>query len=70
MGLAQNPWEPVQTVSNAQTPRQRVDLHVKNGEVGDSGPGENDDGAVSVKALLSEVPLCEWNGPSLPPKSS
>ena len=34
MGVVQNPWEPVQTFSNAQTPRQRVDLHVKNGDVG------------------------------------
>ncbi len=34
MGLTQNPWEPVQTFSNAQTPRQRVDLHVKNSEMG------------------------------------
>jgi len=29
-----NPWEPVQAFSNAQTPRQRVDLHVKNEEMG------------------------------------
>src|SRR5579885_175938 len=34
VGVIQNPWEPVQTFSNAQTPRQRVDLHVKNGDVG------------------------------------
>jgi hypothetical protein len=32
---------------------------VKNGLVGDKGPGENEDGAVSVNALFNEVPLCE-----------
>jgi len=32
MGL-KNPWEPVQTFSNTQTPRGR-ELHVKNGEAG------------------------------------
>lgn len=32
---------------------------VKNGEVGLSGPGEKDDGAVSVNALFSEFVLCE-----------
>src|SRR5260370_36595497 len=29
-----NPWEPVQTVSNNQTPRLSRQLHVKNGEAG------------------------------------
>ena len=38
---------------------------VKNGEVGLNGPGENEDGAVSVNALFSEFVLCEWNGPCL-----
>ena len=33
---------------------------VKNGDVGLSGPGENDEGAVSVKALFREFVLCEW----------
>jgi NADH-quinone oxidoreductase subunit B len=33
MGL-KNPWEPVQTFSNTQTPRLRRELHVKNGEAG------------------------------------
>jgi len=33
MGV-KNPWEPVQTVSNTQTPRLRRELHVKNGEAG------------------------------------
>ena len=42
---------------------------VKKGEVGLSGPGENDEGAVSVNALLREFVLCEWNGPCLLPKS-
>ena len=42
---------------------------VKKGEVGLSGPGENEDGAVSVNALLSELVLCEWNGPCLLPNS-
>lgn len=42
---------------------------VKRGEVGLNGPGENEEGAVSVKALLSEVVLCEWNGPCLLPNS-
>lgn len=43
---------------------------VKNGDVGLSGPGENDeDGAVSVNALFNEVVLCEWKGPALPAKS-
>lgn len=31
-------------------------------EVGLVGPAENDDGAVSVNTLDSEVLLCEWNG--------
>ena len=42
---------------------------VKKGEVGLNGPGENDEGAVSVNALLSEFVLCEWNGPCLLPNS-
>ena len=29
-----NPWEPVQTFSNTQTPRLRRELHVKDGEAG------------------------------------
>jgi NADH-quinone oxidoreductase subunit B len=33
MGV-KNPWEPVQTFSNTQTPRLRRELHVKNGEAG------------------------------------
>src|SRR5260370_39377345 len=33
MGI-KNPWEPVQTYSNTQTPRLRRELHVKNGEAG------------------------------------
>ena len=33
---------------------------VKKGDVGLSGPGEKDEGAVSVKALLRLVVLCEW----------
>jgi NADH-quinone oxidoreductase subunit B len=33
MGI-KNPWEPVQTVSNNQTPRLSRQLHVKNGEAG------------------------------------
>ena len=33
---------------------------VKNGEVGLNGPGEKEDGAVSVNALFNEVALCEW----------
>ena len=33
MGV-KNPWEPVQTVSNNQTPRLSRQLHVKNGEAG------------------------------------
>ena len=36
---------------------------VKKGEVGLSGPGEKDDGAVSVNALFNEFVLVEWNGP-------
>jgi len=36
---------------------------VKNGDVGLSGPGEKEEGAVSVKALFRDVALCEWNGP-------
>ena len=42
---------------------------VKKGEVGLNGPGENDEGAVSVNALFKDVVLCEWNGPCLLPKS-
>lgn len=39
---------------------------VKNGDVpGLRGPGENEDGAVSVKALFSEVVLWLWNTPCL-----
>jgi len=38
---------------------------VKNGEVGLMGPGEKDDGAVSVKALCREFVLWEWNGTCL-----
>lgn len=38
---------------------------VKNGDVGLIGPGEKDDGAVSVNALCNELVLCEWNGPCL-----
>ena len=33
MGV-KNPWEPVQSFSNTQTPRMRRELHVKNGEPG------------------------------------
>jgi NADH-quinone oxidoreductase subunit B len=33
MGVT-NPWEPVQTFSNTQTPRLRHELHVKSGEAG------------------------------------
>jgi len=33
MGV-KNPWEPVQTVSNTQTPRLRRELPVKSGEMG------------------------------------
>src|SRR5260370_7125040 len=33
MGV-KNPWEPVQTYSNTQTPRLPRQLHVKNGEAG------------------------------------
>src|SRR5207244_13505610 len=33
MGI-KNPWEPVQTYSNTQTPRLKRELHVKNGEAG------------------------------------
>ncbi len=33
MGVT-NPWEPVQTFSNTQTPRLRRELHVKSGEAG------------------------------------
>ena len=33
MGV-KNPWEPVQAVSNNQTPRLSRQLHVKNGEAG------------------------------------
>src|SRR2546428_9775513 len=33
MGV-KNPWEPVQTFSNTQTPRLKRELHVKNGEAG------------------------------------
>ena len=33
---------------------------VKKGDVGLNGPGENEDGAVSVKALFKDVVLCEW----------
>src|SRR5438552_15036717 len=33
MGV-KNPWEPVQTFSNTQTPRLRRELYVKNGEAG------------------------------------
>ena len=33
MGV-KNPWEPVQTFSNAQTQRLKRELHVKNGEAG------------------------------------
>jgi NADH-quinone oxidoreductase subunit B len=33
MGI-KNPWEPVQTYSNTQTPRLQRELHVKNGEAG------------------------------------
>jgi len=36
---------------------------VKKGEVGLSGPGEKDDGAVSVKTLFKELLLWEWKGP-------
>lgn len=32
---------------------------VKKGEVGLNGPGENEEGAVSVKALCRELVLCE-----------
>ena len=32
---------------------------VKKGDVGLSGPGENEEGAVSVNALCSEFVLCE-----------
>ena len=32
---------------------------VKNGDVGLSGPGEKEEGAVSVKALFNELVLCE-----------
>ena len=42
---------------------------MKNGEVGLMGPGEKDEGAVSVKALFNEFVLCEWKGPCLLPKS-
>ncbi len=31
MGV-KNPWEPVQTFSNTQTPRLKRELHVKNGD--------------------------------------
>ncbi len=33
MGL-KNPWEPVQTFSNTQTPRLKRELHMKDGEAG------------------------------------
>ena len=33
MGV-KNPWEPVQSFSNTQTPRMQRELHVKNGEPG------------------------------------
>jgi len=33
MGV-KNPWEPVQTFSNTQTPRLKRELHVKSGEAG------------------------------------
>ncbi len=33
MGI-KNPWEPVQTFSNTQTPRLRRELHIKDGEAG------------------------------------
>ena len=33
MGV-KNPWEPVQTFSNTQTPRLKRELHVKDGEAG------------------------------------
>lgn len=42
---------------------------VKKGEVGLNGPGEKDDGAVSVNALFNEFVLCEWKGPCRLPKS-
>jgi NADH-quinone oxidoreductase subunit B len=34
MEQVKNPWEPVQTFSNTQTPRKGKELHVKNGEFG------------------------------------
>ena len=42
---------------------------VKNGEVGDRGPGENVDADVSVKALFKEVLLWEWKGARWPANS-
>lgn len=38
---------------------------VKKGEVGLSGPGEKEEGAVSVNALFNELWLWEWNIPPL-----
>lgn len=39
------------------------DSGVKKGDVaGLIGPGEKEEGAVSVNALFSDVVLCEWNG--------
>jgi hypothetical protein len=44
---------------------------VKKGDVGLKGPtGENEEGAVSVKALCNELVLSEWNGPCPPYEST
>jgi len=34
MGLVKNPWEPVQTYSNTQTPRRELEVHQKDGQFG------------------------------------
>lgn len=39
---------------------------VKKGVFGLNGPGENDEGAVSVNALFKDVALCEWKGTCRP----
>ena len=34
MGLVKNPWEPLQTYSNTQTPRRELEVHQKDGQFG------------------------------------
>lgn len=43
---------------------------VKKGDVGLNGPGENEDGAVSVNVVLSELVLADWKGCRKPMKLS